>query len=255
MVIFPLDIILNVISAFALAAYSLYFVFFSFFVCDVLFFFFFSSRRRHTRCGRDWSSDVCSSDLMCLIRSPFWPMRKTSSIMGSGGTSTTNSVGGGGGGASGTSTAFMPGVSLAARSGAAFLTGARCQTSEEAHASASPETIASTQPVRGVHARSVPFEGLYACPRNSGMPLPSVGKSAVAAGGSVKTMAKVAYRIDAHAPRNARPAKIPRIRFQYDTADRATPPNDARIPSKKNWANSPYTWAMFGCEAARSAYE
>src|SRR5690554_1730582 len=28
-----------------------------------IFFFFFSSRRRHTRCGRDWSSDVCSSDL------------------------------------------------------------------------------------------------------------------------------------------------------------------------------------------------
>src|SRR3989337_161990 len=28
------------------------------------FFFFFSSRRRHTRCYRDWSSDVCSSDLM-----------------------------------------------------------------------------------------------------------------------------------------------------------------------------------------------
>src|SRR3989442_10459701 len=30
------------------------------FIC---FSFFFSSRRRHTRCGRDWSSDVCSSDL------------------------------------------------------------------------------------------------------------------------------------------------------------------------------------------------
>src|SRR6266542_4897588 len=29
----------------------------------MLFFFFFSSRRRHTRCYRDWSSDVCSSDL------------------------------------------------------------------------------------------------------------------------------------------------------------------------------------------------
>src|SRR6266498_13061 len=29
----------------------------------IFFFFFFSSRRRHTRCGRDWSSDVCSSDL------------------------------------------------------------------------------------------------------------------------------------------------------------------------------------------------
>src|SRR5699024_12090146 len=26
-------------------------------------FFFFSSRRRHTRSKRDWSSDVCSSDL------------------------------------------------------------------------------------------------------------------------------------------------------------------------------------------------
>src|SRR5438105_7690032 len=31
-------------------------------VCSVLFFFF-SSRRRHTRSTRDWSSDVCSSDL------------------------------------------------------------------------------------------------------------------------------------------------------------------------------------------------
>src|SRR3989449_7512353 len=28
------------------------------------YFFFFSSRRRHTRCSRDWSSDVCSSDLV-----------------------------------------------------------------------------------------------------------------------------------------------------------------------------------------------
>src|SRR2546422_10663577 len=31
--------------------------------CYFNFFFFFSSRRRHTRCSRDWSSDVCSSDL------------------------------------------------------------------------------------------------------------------------------------------------------------------------------------------------
>src|ERR1022692_5031727 len=29
-----------------------------------LFFFFFSSRRRHTRLQGDWSSDVCSSDLI-----------------------------------------------------------------------------------------------------------------------------------------------------------------------------------------------
>src|SRR5699024_12056493 len=29
-------------------------------------FFFFSSRRRHTRSKRDWSSDVCSSDLITI---------------------------------------------------------------------------------------------------------------------------------------------------------------------------------------------
>src|SRR2546426_11607227 len=31
------------------------------------FFFFFSSRRRHTRLQGDWSSDVCSSDLMSRV--------------------------------------------------------------------------------------------------------------------------------------------------------------------------------------------
>src|SRR5438045_9722806 len=31
----------------------------------MMLFFFFSSRRRHTRCLSDWSSDVCSSDLLC----------------------------------------------------------------------------------------------------------------------------------------------------------------------------------------------
>src|SRR5690606_41545782 len=31
---------------------------------SVFYFFFFSSRRRHTRFSRDWSSDVCSSDLL-----------------------------------------------------------------------------------------------------------------------------------------------------------------------------------------------
>src|SRR5256885_16969690 len=30
----------------------------------IVFFFFFSSRRRHTRLQGDWSSDVCSSDLL-----------------------------------------------------------------------------------------------------------------------------------------------------------------------------------------------
>src|SRR5690554_2587070 len=37
--------------------------------------FFFSSRRRHTRCGRDWSSDVCSSDLI------FWSVLAVSPLV------------------------------------------------------------------------------------------------------------------------------------------------------------------------------
>src|SRR3712207_1035533 len=35
-------------------------------------FFFFSSRRRHTRYWRDWSSDVCSSDLKSANRTLLW---------------------------------------------------------------------------------------------------------------------------------------------------------------------------------------
>src|SRR3989304_6166005 len=34
----------------------------------LFFFFFFSRRSRHTRCSRDWSSDVCSSDLFDVFR-------------------------------------------------------------------------------------------------------------------------------------------------------------------------------------------
>src|SRR5216683_2825905 len=44
---------------------------FCFFLLNVfffMFFFFFSSRRRHTRSDRDWSSDVCSSDLVADLR-------------------------------------------------------------------------------------------------------------------------------------------------------------------------------------------
>src|SRR6266403_4554251 len=41
---------------------------------DCFFFFFFSSRRRHTRSLRDWSSDVCSSDL--------WPVHAPRSLHG-----------------------------------------------------------------------------------------------------------------------------------------------------------------------------
>src|ERR1041385_9327623 len=37
--------------------------------------FFFSSRRRHTRCSRDWSSDVCSSDLKDFLAEDCDPRR------------------------------------------------------------------------------------------------------------------------------------------------------------------------------------
>src|SRR5947209_16694226 len=43
--------------------FVLFFVFFLVFFILFFFFFFFSSRSRHTRYWRDWSSDVCSSDL------------------------------------------------------------------------------------------------------------------------------------------------------------------------------------------------
>src|SRR5256886_6669786 len=47
----------------------------SFFFCVCLyliFFFFFSSRRRHTRFDCDWSSDVCSSDLLTKCMASMW---------------------------------------------------------------------------------------------------------------------------------------------------------------------------------------
>src|SRR5215510_3305201 len=40
------------------------------------FFFFFSSRRRHTRWPRDWSSDVCSSDLVVVDENIFRHMEE-----------------------------------------------------------------------------------------------------------------------------------------------------------------------------------
>src|SRR2546429_1092957 len=56
--VFPLPAVVPCITAFNMFDRSM---------CQ-LFFFFFSSRRRHTRCSRDWSSDVCSSDLPCPDR-------------------------------------------------------------------------------------------------------------------------------------------------------------------------------------------
>src|SRR5256884_3537002 len=60
-------------------------------------FFFFSSRRRHTRCSRDWSSDVCSSDL--LIDSGFagmrpWTRNECVRLLGEAGDRVESGVGG-----------------------------------------------------------------------------------------------------------------------------------------------------------------
>src|SRR5439155_17665923 len=61
--------------------YLLIFFFFFYFFVFFCFFFFFSSRRRHTRWPRDWSSDVCSSDLqpaLCTrdqVHDPGWIRR------------------------------------------------------------------------------------------------------------------------------------------------------------------------------------
>src|SRR5438876_7009501 len=48
--------------------FKLFFFFFLFCYFIFFFFFFFSSRRRHTRWTGDWSSDVCSSDLLLALR-------------------------------------------------------------------------------------------------------------------------------------------------------------------------------------------
>src|SRR5690349_24086328 len=53
-------LLLSILSHFCCCIYVLLF----------FFFFFFSSRRRHTRSLRDWSSDVCSSDLGADLLKP-----------------------------------------------------------------------------------------------------------------------------------------------------------------------------------------
>src|SRR5690606_754083 len=59
--------------------------------------FFFSSRRRHTRFSRDWSSDVCSSDLRVLDRAG----RQAAPPRGPAGSGAAGSPGGDGTGAGG----------------------------------------------------------------------------------------------------------------------------------------------------------
>src|SRR5215469_18828476 len=58
--------------------FFIFYFFFFFFkrIKLIFFFFFFSSRRRHTRSLRDWSSDVCSSDLRPCPDRPPWTCRR-----------------------------------------------------------------------------------------------------------------------------------------------------------------------------------
>src|SRR5699024_11407048 len=53
-----------------------------FVVCGLVFFF--SSRRRHTRSKRDWSSDVCSSDLLQQLLLAFLSGLQQSVVIGAG---------------------------------------------------------------------------------------------------------------------------------------------------------------------------
>src|SRR5690606_41029663 len=52
----------------------------SFVLCVLVFFF--SSRRRHTRFSRDWSSDVCSSDLLTSTSWEFVAQRRRGYVCG-----------------------------------------------------------------------------------------------------------------------------------------------------------------------------
>src|SRR5699024_11313229 len=55
----------------------IHYIIYTFSYLGVYFFFFFSSRRRHTRSKRDWSSDVCSSDLYLLSVSLFYQIQSS----------------------------------------------------------------------------------------------------------------------------------------------------------------------------------
>src|SRR2546428_13299346 len=57
--------------------------------------FFFSSRRRHTRSDRDWSSDVCSSDLTQVQAPITGTVLELDAVLGTVISSPTNDVGGG----------------------------------------------------------------------------------------------------------------------------------------------------------------
>src|SRR5256885_11264977 len=51
-------------------------------VCECSCMFFFSSRRRHTRLQGDWSSDVCSSDLVVLGYAIYWASKGQAQAVG-----------------------------------------------------------------------------------------------------------------------------------------------------------------------------
>src|SRR5437868_11144465 len=64
LVIYFITFLIFIFIAFFFCFLFFLFFFVFLFIFFYFFFFFFSSRRRHTRSKRDWSSDVCSSDLL-----------------------------------------------------------------------------------------------------------------------------------------------------------------------------------------------
>src|SRR5256712_12201847 len=82
---------------------------------------------------------------MCLTRRPFAPMTKTSSIMGSGGAVWARAAGGPGGATGDGPRLTVTCICL----GVILLEGARCQRSEEAHASAQPAPHTRAHPTPG----------------------------------------------------------------------------------------------------------
>src|SRR5207247_3076122 len=62
--------------------YHLFFYYINEIILFFIFFFFFSSRRRHTRSTRDWSSDVCSSDLFYMTGKREWVNNGVNNVNG-----------------------------------------------------------------------------------------------------------------------------------------------------------------------------
>ena len=65
-------VVLNILFCVLCLVFVCLFVFLFFFL---FFFFFFKQKTAYEIVSRDWSSDVCSSDLQCLVLESLWAER------------------------------------------------------------------------------------------------------------------------------------------------------------------------------------